>query len=70
MKTVMQHISRAFDIISTIPVSEGNVEKMAAAKQELRNGYAILRSSLEAAENKKTTPEVKNNAGSSVDSER
>ena len=61
MTTAMQHISRAFDIISTIPVSEGNVEKMAAAKQELRNGYAILQNSLEAAEEQKETHEVKKN---------
>lgn len=42
MKTAMEHISRGFDILSTIPVSGENVERMVMVRQELRAGYAAL----------------------------
>lgn len=56
----MEHFSRGFDILSTIPVSGKNVERMAMAKQELRAGYALLEKAKKAAEDskKKKTSEV------------
>lgn len=63
MKTAMEHFSRGFDILSTIPVSGENVERMALAKQELRTGYALLEKAQKAAKDseKKETAEVKSN---------
>lgn len=53
MKTAMAHFSKGFDILSTIPVSGENVERMALAKQELRTGYALLEKAQKTAEDAK-----------------
>ncbi len=60
MKTAMQHFSRGFDILSTIPVNGENVERMAMVKQELRAGYAALEKLVKDAKDaKKEKDEVK-----------
>lgn len=50
MNDIKQHLDDAFKLISSIPVSQDNVEIMAAAKAKLRTAYAEL-SKLEGAEN-------------------
>lgn len=42
MNEVKKQIDEAFKLISTIPVSQDNVEVMAAAKAKLRAAYAEL----------------------------
>ena len=63
MKTAMEHFRRGFDILSAIPVSGENVERMAMAKQEFRAGYALLEKAQKSAEDakKKETTEVNAN---------
>lgn len=50
MESAKKHMSKGFDILRTIFVSDENVEKMAAAKQELRLAYAALERAQKAAE--------------------
>lgn len=37
-----EHIKKAFDLISAIPVTGDNVDIMCAARQELRTAYNAL----------------------------
>ena len=39
---VKEHIIKAFDLISAIPVKGDNVDIMCAARQELRTAYNAL----------------------------
>lgn len=42
METIKKHMTKCFEILKTIFVKEDDVERMAAAKQELRLAYAAL----------------------------
>ena len=61
MEKAMQHIMKGFDILCAIPVSGENVERMAAAKYELRAGYAALEAAKSAADEQKKKTEVNRN---------
>lgn len=41
--TIHSHLATAFNLLSSIPVCEDNVEKMAMAKQELRKAYELAK---------------------------
>lgn len=51
-----EHIKKAFDLISAIPVTNDSVDIMCAARQELRAAYNAL-----AAEEKKKAEEAVDN---------
>lgn len=51
METAKKHLSKGYDILGTIPVSGENVDRMALARQELRQAFAAL----EAAQDAKKT---------------
>ena len=50
MEKAMKHLDKSFELLSAIPVSHENVERMALAKQELRAAYAALEAAKKAVE--------------------
>ena len=52
MEKAMKHLDKSFGILSSIPVSHENVERMALAKQELRAAYAALEAAKKDADEK------------------
>ena len=42
MDEIMNHLEKAYDMLSQISVSGNNVDRMAMAKQELRTAFQML----------------------------
>lgn len=50
METAKKHMSKGYDILRNIFVSDEDVERMAAVKQELRLAYAAIERAQKASE--------------------
>lgn len=53
METAKKHLSKGYELLSAIPVTGENVDRMALARQELRAAFAALEKAQKAAEKSK-----------------